>query len=107
MKVRKLGRTTGLTDGVITDDSVNSLVGTKAGLLPSRSMRRMPLKSATTDRSLRSIGVGIRRKKSAIVLYVGPGAAEEHKNALMKIKEEVEPLNLMIVEEERSSTSSS
>jgi hypothetical protein len=52
-------------------------------------------------------GVGIRHKKSAIVLYVEPGAAEEHKNALTKIKEEVEPLNLMIVEEERSSTSSS
>jgi len=52
-------------------------------------------------------GVGIRRKKSAIVLYVEPGAAEEHKHALTKIKEEVEPLNLMIVEEERSSTSSS
>jgi len=49
-------------------------------------------------------GVGIRRKKSAIVLYVEPGAAEEHKRTLTKIKEEVEPLNLMIVEEERSST---
>ena len=51
-------------------------------------------------------GVGIRRKKSAIVLYVEPGASEQHKNTLTQIKEEVEPLNVMIVEEDRSSTSS-
>jgi hypothetical protein len=52
-------------------------------------------------------GVGIRRKKSAIVLYVEAAATEQHNNTLTKIKQEVEPYNLIIVEEDRSSTSSS
>jgi hypothetical protein len=45
-------------------------------------------------------GVGIRRKKSAIVLYIEPGASEKYESTMTKIKEKVDPLDLMIVEEE-------
>lgn len=48
-------------------------------------------------------GVGIRRKKSAIALYVEPGATEEHKDLLTQIGDEVKPYDLIVVEEERSS----
>ena len=34
-------------------------------------------------------GVGVRRKKSAIALYVEPGTPEEHKDLLTQITDEV------------------
>ena len=49
-------------------------------------------------------GVGLRRNKSAIAVYVEPGAPAEHEALLAQIKEEVSPFNLLVVEEERSST---
>ena len=48
-------------------------------------------------------GVGIRRKKSALALYVEPGATQEHKDLLKQIGDEVKPYDLIVVEEERSS----
>jgi len=48
-------------------------------------------------------GVGVRRKKSAIALYVEPGATEEHKDLLTQITDEVKPFDVMVVEEERPS----
>ena len=48
-------------------------------------------------------GVGLRRKNSAITVYVEPGATEEHSELLTQIGEEVKPFKLMVVEEGRSS----
>jgi len=48
-------------------------------------------------------GVGVRRKKSAIALYVEPGTPEEHKDLLTQITDEVKPFDVMVVEEERPS----
>jgi hypothetical protein len=48
-------------------------------------------------------GVGIRRKQSAIALYVEPGATQQHENLLTQISEEAKPYNVMVVEEERPS----
>lgn len=48
-------------------------------------------------------GIGLRRKNSAITVYVDPGATEEQSELLTQIGEEVKPFKLMIVEEGRSS----
>jgi hypothetical protein len=48
-------------------------------------------------------GVGIRRSKSAITVYVDPGTRPSQKELLDLIEEEIKPFHLMVVEEGRAS----
>ena len=49
-------------------------------------------------------GVGLRRSKSAVTLYVDPeDRTEERQEVLRRIEEEVAPFNLLVVEEGKAS----
>lgn len=48
-------------------------------------------------------GVGLRRSKSAVTLYVDPVEQAERQEVLRSIEEEIKPFKLLVVEEERAS----
>lgn len=48
-------------------------------------------------------GVGLRRSKSAVTLYVDPADSLEREGVLRSIEKEIEPINLLVVEGERAS----
>jgi hypothetical protein len=48
-------------------------------------------------------GVGIRRSKGAVTIYVDSAERPEQKELLDLIEEEIKPFNLLVVEEGRAS----
>lgn len=48
-------------------------------------------------------GVGIRRSKSAVAVYVEPGARPDKQETLRSIEKEIAPFSLLVVEEGRPS----
>ena len=50
-------------------------------------------------------GIGLRRSKSAIAVYVEPGSRPEQKELLDLIEREIKPFNLIVVQEESPSIS--
>ena len=48
-------------------------------------------------------GVGIRRSKSAVAVYVEPGTRPGKQEMLRSIEKEIAPFNLLVVEEGRPS----
>lgn len=48
-------------------------------------------------------GVGIRRSKSAVALYVDPEERPDRQEVLSRIEDEVKPFKLLVFEEGRAS----
>jgi hypothetical protein len=48
-------------------------------------------------------GVGLRRSKEAVTLYVDPTDQPERQELLRSIEKEIEPVKLLVVEEGRAS----
>lgn len=48
-------------------------------------------------------GVGLRRSKSAVTLYVNPADQPEQQEVVRLIEEEIKPINLLVVEEGQAS----
>ena len=63
------------------------------------------LKSLVSEKYLGKAGihgVGIRRSKEAVTIYVHPEDSLDQKDLLDQIEKEIEPFNLLVVEEEKS-----
>lgn len=50
-------------------------------------------------------GVGVRRSKSAVAVYVDPEDRLDRQEVLNLIEDEIKPFKLLVVEEERASIS--
>lgn len=48
-------------------------------------------------------GVGMRRSKSAVAVYVDPEDHTDRQEVLSRIEKEIKPFNLLVVEEGRAS----
>lgn len=48
-------------------------------------------------------GVGMRRSKSAVTVYVDPGDRPDRKEVLGLIEKEIKPFNLLVIEEGQAS----